>query len=626
MCGICGTFSFDGHPISNEQLYAMMGTLEHRGPDGFGAFVSNEVGLGHRRLSIIDLEGGGQPLSNEDGSIHVVFNGEIYNFVELREELLKAGHHFKTRSDTEVIVHGYEEWGLDCVRHFNGIFAFAIWDGRKRQLFLARDHLGVKPLYYATVGDKLIFASEIKALTLDKECPRDVDATALGQLFTFRYVPAPRTLFKGISKIPAGHRMVVDCRGTRIERFWGGVPKHRVNCREPQLLEEYRFLLEDAVRLQLRSDVPVGLFLSSGIDSGTILALMRKQLTGKIHTFTIGFEEGERTNETDDARDLARMFDAEHCEMIVRAVDYQKYYERYMYDLEEPLGNESAAAFFFVSHLASNHVKVVLTGQGADEPWAGYPRHLGVKLSEYYRRLPSSLTSNVMRKVVSLFPDNEKLRRGVVALDEADLLTRFEKIYAYFSPEMKSRLFQGWVKNEWASQECQAKDALAHLQGAAKGLDPVSQMLYIDTRASLPDDLLMVNDKLSMANSIEARVPLLDYRLVEFVESLPREYKLKFFTAKYLHKRAVEKWLPRTIVYRKKKGFDNPMHKWLRGKLRPFIEQNLFGSGSCIGDYFDMKYVRELVRMHYGSERNYMRQIHLLNSFEMWHRRFMRGS
>lgn len=625
MCGICGIFSFDGHPINTKQLHIMMAALKHRGPDGSGAFTLNEVGLGHRRLSIIDLEGGGQPLSNEDTSIHLVFNGEIYNFVELREELQKAGHQFKTHSDTEVIVHGYEEWGLDCVRHFNGIFAFAIWDAAKRQLFLARDHLGVKPLYYATVAGKLIFASEIKALTLDKDCPRDVDVTALGQLFTFRYVPAPRTLFKGISKLPAGHFMVVDRKGTRIERFWGGVPTHRLNCKEGQLLEEYRYLLEDAVRLQLRSDVPVGLFLSSGIDSGAILALMRKQLNGKIHTFTIGFEGGERTNETDDARELARMFDAEHCEMIVRAEDYLTYYERYMYDLEEPLGNESAAAFFFVSMLASKHVKVVLTGQGADEPWAGYPRHLGVKLSEYYLRLPRPLTNDLMKRVVSLLPDNEKLRRGVVSLDEADLLTRFEKIYAYFSPAMKSQLFQGWVKDEWTSQQCEAKDALAHLQGAAKGLDPVSQMLYIDTRASLPDDLLMVNDKLSMANSIEARVPLLDYRLVEFAESLPPEYKLKLFTAKYLHKRAVEKWLPKTVVYRKKKGFDNPMHKWLRGRLRSVLEENLFGSDSCIRDYFDVTYVRELVRMHYAGERNYMRQIHLLNSFEMWHRRFMRG-
>jgi len=622
MCGISGIYGFDGAPADIGHLQRMTDALAHRGPDGSGRYLQHNVGLGHRRLSIIDLDGGAQPLANENDTVHVVFNGEIYNFVELRAELEQAGHRFKTRSDTEVIVHGWEQWGAQCVDHFNGIFAFALWDERARRLFLARDHLGVKPLYYTVARGQLLFGSEIKALLAHPACPRAVDISALGQLFTFRYVPSPQTLFEGIRKLPPGHSMTVDDDGIAIRRHWARIPSHRQGASEAQLVDEYNELVTSAVKLQLRSDVPVGLFLSSGVDSAALLSLMRRQTSAPIHTFTIGFEGGERSNETDDARELARDFGADHTEMMVSPADYERYFERYMWDVEEPVGNESAAAFYFVSMIASRRVKVVLTGQGADEPWGGYHRHLGVKLSEYYRRLPRVVTDRIRGAVLAL-PRNERLKRGVLALDEPDVLARFAKIYSFFSPEMRARLFNGQTLADAAYRRRETREALASLQRDVQQLDPLSQMLYIDTRAGLPDDLLMVNDKMSMANSIESRVPYLDVRLVEFVESLPAHYKLRFARGKYLHKKALERWLPASVVHRRKKGFDNPVQQWLRDRLRSRVDSLLFSGDACIRRYFDVDYIRRIVQLHQEGRENYMRHIYLLISFEMWHRQFI---
>ncbi len=622
MCGICGVFERSGRPVSSELIEDMSSVLAHRGPDGSGKFVEGAIGLGHRRLSIIDLGGGAQPITNEDDTLQLIFNGEIYNYIELREELEKQGHKFKTRSDTEVIVHGYEEWGLDCVTRFNGIFAFGLWDGRLKRLFLARDHLGVKPLYYAEIGDRFVFASEIKSILKHPDCHAEVDLRALGQLFALRYVPSPNTLFKGIRKLPPAHLATVDARGAELKRYWHKKPQ--ANCAdEASLVEEYRDLIEDAVRLQMRSDVPVGLFLSSGIDSGVLLALMSQQSSRPIHTFTIGFEDGEKTNETNDARAIAQRFGADHAEMTVTAQDYQKYYERYLWDIEEPVGNETAAAFYFVSLLASRKVKVTLSGQGADEPWAGYGRHFGAKVSRYYSRLPEAFTDGVVRPLVERFARGETLRRGVASLGERDTLSRFVKIYSFFSEEMRQKLFQPWVREQISTDGADARIALQWLYGDVEHLDPLTQILYMDTRSNLPDDLLMVGDKTSMANSLEARVPFLDYRLVEFAERLSPELRLKGFQAKYLHKKAIEKWLPKEIVHRKKKGFANPVDRWLRVSMRKYVHDCLLSDDSAVKRYFDIGYIRQTLLTHEADELNYMRQIYLLISFELWHRRFI---
>ncbi len=625
MCGFCGIFDRSGSPIDGVQLQRMTSAIRHRGPDGEGRFIDLELGLGHRRLSIIDVEGGAQPIGNEDGSVQVVFNGEIYNFVELRKELEGAGHTFRTRSDTEVIVHAYEQWGKACVERFNGMFAFALWDSNKREVFLARDHLGIKPLYYVELGSRIVFGSEIKSLLQDRQCPRDVDLESLAELFTFRYVPSPKTLFRSICKLPAGHSMTLSMRGIEIGRFWGWVPRHRKSWKEDELVEEYCALLEDAVRLQLRSDVPLGLFLSSGVDSGALLAIMSRYSSGPIQAFTIGFEGGEKSNEVEDAESLARIFGAEHYSMEVKPEDYLKYYENYLWDLEEPVGNETAAAFYFVSKIARAKVKVALAGQGADEPWAGYDRYLGARLSTLYSRLPPMVTGPLASLVNRIPGRFERLKRGVNSLSESDLLTRFTKMYSFFSEEMKQQLFKGPLAVQIANDAYRSKEALRPLQQDVQHLDPVTQMLYIDTRANLPDDLLMVGDKMSMANSLEVRVPFLDYRLVEFIESLPPQLKLRRWTGKYLHKKSLVRWLPKEVVYRKKKGFANPIEDWFRTRMRSFVEVTLLSDDSAVGRYFNQSYIRRMLEKDREGREQFRRHLYLLISFELWHRTFLRN-
>jgi asparagine synthase (glutamine-hydrolysing) len=429
-------------------------------------------------------------------------------------------------------------------------------------------------------------------------------------------------MFKNIMKLPPGHLMTMKDQTVSIRRFWNWVPEIRNGMDMADLVEEYQFLMEDAIRLQLRSDVPVGLYLSSGIDSGAILAIMRQFISGPIYTFTVGFEGGEKSNETDDARCMAQKYGTFHSEMIVGPGDYEKYYDRYLLDLEEPVGNETAAAFYFVSKLAAEKVKVALTGQGADEPWAGYHRYIGVKLSEIYSRSPAGVTQT-LATLAGMLPRNARLKRGVLSLAEPDLLTRFAKIYSFYSDEMKRNLFQDWVRDELAKNPREAKDALWSLQSDVKDMDPLTQMLYIDTRASLPDDLLMVNDKTSMANSVESRVPFLDYRLVEFIESVPSTLKLKGFQGKYLHKKAVEKWLPRDVVYRKKKGFDNPIDDWLRGRMKNYVTDHLLAADTAVSRYFNVSYIERLFGLHESKAEDYMRHIYLLVSFELWHRQFI---
>lgn len=389
------------------------------------------------------------------------------------------------------------------------------------------------------------------------------------------------------------------------------------------LVEEYRHLLEDAVRLQLRSDVPLGLFLSSGIDSGMLLAIMRQQCPTPIQTFTIGFEEAGQPGEAKEAKERARAFGALHYDRILGPEDFRQYFDRFMWDLEEPVGNMATVAFYFVSKIAREHVKVVLTGQGADEPWAGYDRYKGVKLSGLYSRLPHLLTDSIPPLLAKIPGRLERLRRGVQSLADPDILSRFTKIYSIFSPEMRARMFTGAMKAGLEADPNCCRRVLQPLHGDVDHLDPLAQMLYIDTRTSLPDDLLMVGDKMSMANSLEARMPFLDYRVVEFVESLPSALKLNGWTSKYLHKKAAEKWLAPEVVYRKKIGFANPIENWFRASLSPFVDDCLLSPDSCMAQYFDQKYIRQMVELDRAGKAHFRRQIYLLVSLELWHRSFM---
>jgi asparagine synthase (glutamine-hydrolysing) len=381
--------------------------------------------------------------------------------------------------------------------------------------------------------------------------------------------------------------------------------------------------VEDAVRLQMRSDVPVGLFLSSGVDSGCLLAIMSKLSPHPVRTFTIGFEFGEKSNETDDARQMAKMFGSDHSEMIIGPTDYQEYYKRYMWDLEEPVGNETAAAFYFVSHITSKHVKVALTGQGADEPWAGYGRYLGMKLSSFYSKLPSTLTRHILSPIGQHLIKQEQLKRGLMSLHEKDILTRLVSIYSFFSPAMKRKLFKPWVLEQISANGLEARKALSARQAEVADLDPLTQMLYMDTRTNLPDDLLMVGDKTSMANSLEVRVPFLDYRIIEFIETLPPNLKLRGFSGKYLHKKAAGKWLPKEVVYRKKKGFANPIDKWLRTSMKSFVNECLLSESAGVNQFFNRQFIQDTLKRHERDEAEHLRHIYLLMSFELWHRQFI---
>ena len=624
MCGISGIFDRSGACADQALLERMTEALRHRGPDGVGHFIHGQVALGHRRLSILDVEGGAQPISNEDGNVQVVFNGEIYNFIELRKELAALGHVFKTRSDTEVIVHAYEQWGAELVDRLNGMFAFALFDVAAGALLLARDHLGVKPLYYTVIGSQFLFASEIKALMQHPGFRREVDRQALAELFTFRYVPSPKTLIQGVFKLPPGHLMRVSSNEASVHRFWNRLPASRAGASQADLIDEYQGLLDDTVRLQLRSDVPLGLFLSSGVDSGVLLSLMSTRSAGPVEAFTIDFEDGHATNESTDAARVARRHGALHHCLRVTAGDYAHYFERYMHDVEEPVGHEAAPAFYFLSKLAGSRVKVALTGQGADEPWAGYGRYVGVKLSLWYSRLPEALKRTIALLVARMPLPSETLKRGVASLGERDLLMRFVKIYSFFSADMKTQLYRDGLRSDMLALPHAPADAIRHLQQDVAHLDPLSQMLYIDTRSNLPDDLLMVGDKTSMANSLEVRVPFLDRRLVEFIESVPSHLKLRGLTGKYLHKKALLKWLPREDVYRKKKGFANPISQWLRSSMRPLVDDCLLSRDSMIATHFDQGYIRRILEQDRQGRENFTRQIYLLLSLELWHRSFMR--
>lgn len=621
MCGICGIFHYrrDG-AVRDSLVQQMAASLRHRGPDDEGFHVDGPIGLGFRRLSIIDLETGHQPIPNEDSSRWVILNGEIYNYRELRRELEDAGHRFRTRSDTETLVHGHEAWGADVTNHLNGIFGFALWDAASHSLLLARDHLGVKPLYYFDDGERLLFGSEIKAILQDPEVPRELDPEALGIFLSLGFVPSPRTLFRGIRKLPPGHRLQVDSRGAALRRYWRKIPELQPLA-DGEAIEAYSQLFEKAVSRQMVSDVPVGSLLSGGVDSAMVTAVMRQHSPHQVTTFSIGFEEEGDWNELDDAAETARFLGTSHEERRIRVEDYLEFFPRSLWHLEEPVLSQSTFAFYSLTQLARQKVKVVLTGQGADEPWAGYDRYRGEKLSGSLGWLAGSPVS---RRLVQALPRAEKLRRAAHALGERDPLQRFSGIHSLFAPELAQRL----LRPELAASvgACDPSEPIRSWQKDVEHLDGLTQLLYIDTRLSLPDDLLFYGDKLAMANSLEARVPILDVELVEFVESLPPSLKLRGLTGKYVHKRAARRWLPEAIVRRRKKGFATPVDGWFQHELDGYVRETLLGPASACREYFDPRGLEVLLQEHRQGRRDHRRRIFALLSFELWHRRFLESS
>jgi asparagine synthase (glutamine-hydrolysing) len=590
--------------------------MVHRGPDEEGVYLGAGVGLGMRRLSIIDLERGQQPISNEDGSIWVVFNGEIYNHKELRRQLTRNGHTFRTASDTETIVHLYEELGARAVERLRGMFAFALWDTRRRQLLLARDRLGIKPLYYADLDDGVVFASELKPILQRPNIGRDLNWEAVGHLFTFLATPSSWSIVKGVRKLePARVATAADGRGMRIERYWDVEFQPDEHSSENELVEQLRELLVESVKLHQISDVPIGAFLSGGIDSSAVVATMARLTSSRVKTFSIGFAE-EDFSELDHARRVAEQFGTDHHELILRP-DVVQIAEDLAWYLDEPFGDTSAIPTYMVSKLASEHVTVVLTGDGGDELFAGYDKYVTEQRERRYDRVPDTIRK-VLGAVGRAMPEGMTGRRFLrhLALHgsrrylDASTLFRTDELRRVFRREAFSRIA---IHDPWARP-------LREL--GSIGSDWVAALQYCDLQTYLPLDILTKVDRMTMAHSIEARPPLLDHRVVEFAATIPARYRLRDGTTKYLLKRAMRGVLPDAIIDRPKHGFAVPLARWFRGELADFARDVLLSDTCRQRDLFEPKHVERLIRLH-TSGRDLDLQLWTLLSFELWCRRVL---
>jgi len=619
MCGIAGTLDPARSSAEIRRIVEeMAGAIVHRGPDDDGFHVVDGVGLGMRRLSIIDLAGGHQPISSEDGGVTVVFNGEIYNYRDLRRDLLAQGHRFETASDTEVLVHLYEQYGERCVDHLRGMFALAIWDAPRRRLFLARDRLGVKPLYYCRAGAALVFGSEIKSLLTHPEVEAREDLAGISNYLSLKYVPAPQTMFAGISSLPPGHTLTCERGEVRIQAYWdlsfAAGDTSRIDEHEAaQRLDE---LLHESVRLRLQSDVPFGAFLSGGVDSSTVVALMSRMLTEPVKTFSVGFQcrEGE-ADELPYARLVAAEFKTDHHEIVMRPQDLAGLAETVIWHLDQPIADQATLATYAVSQLAARHVKMVLSGEGGDELFAGYARYAGERFSPLTRSLPRPLKSLALSAAGSL-PRMRRAKIALYALCQRDEAARLANWFPLFNRDMKSELLgrRSAEKLDCRSAEQVFARELARSDAAA----PLHRMLYVDSKLWLPDFLLLRGDKLSMANSLEARVPLLDHKLVEFACGLPPRLKLHGLSRKHLLKRVAAKYLPAAIIQRKKQGFPIPISSWMRHEARPFIRDLLAPETLRRRGMFDLDYVERLLGQHESGFADHGALIWGLASLELW--------
>ena len=617
MCGIAGVLSLDGAPVELAAVRSMCAAMGHRGPDDEGYHGEPGVALGMRRLSIIDVEGGQQPVRNEDGSVWAVFNGEIYNFRELRDGLEARGHAFRGASDSETIVHLYEELGAGCVEKLRGMFAFAVWDRRRQRLLLARDRLGIKPLYYATSAGRLLFASELKALLRHPAVERQLNWRAVSHLFTFLSTPRSESILAGVAKLEPAHLLIAGRGGAlEPERYWDVRFEPDRARSEAYFVERLRELLDESVRLHLVSDVPVGAFLSGGVDSSAVVAAMSRLSPGPLKTFSIGFGEPDY-NELGYARLVAEKLGVEHHSLVLEP-DVRASLDDIAWHLDEPFGDSSAIPTYMVSKLASEHVTVVLSGDGGDELFAGYDKYV---VEERERRAAASWPAPMRRAlgaVARLMPEGMRGRNFARhhALGEP---ARYLDALTAFRLEQKRKLFR--------------PDAFARFEeydpwrGDAESLTRVrthwlSALQYLDLQSYLPLDILTKVDRMSMAHSIEARVPLLDHKLVEFAATIPPELQLRNGTRKYVFKRALEGILPAEILDRPKRGFAIPLGAWFRGELAPYVTDLLLGRRSRERGIFNTGYLEQLLRWH---ARGRPLDLHLwtLISFELWCRIFL---
>ncbi len=605
----------------------MAETLRHRGPDDDGYLCEGPVGLAMRRLQVLDPEGGAQPLYNEDRTVAVVFNGEIYNFRELRQELETRGHTFRTRCDTEVIVHQYEEDGADCLQRFNGMFALALWDATRRRLLLARDRMGIKPLYWMDGPTSLVFASELKALLPHPDAAAELDPVGLSRYLTHEYLPAPHTILRGMHKLPPGHRLLLDEGGTRVERWWRlRFSGTRVPTSQEEALEELESRLEGAVRRRLVSDVPLGAFLSGGVDSSTVVALMQRHSPRPVQTFSIGFHESSY-DESPHARQVAHHLGTEHHEKIFHGQEMLDLIPQVADFLDEPLGDPSILPTFLLSRFTRAGVTVALSGDGGDELFAGYPTYRAHRAARWYARLPAWLRRTVVEPLVRALPVSDRylsldfVANRFVAAAALPPLQRHVTWMGSLLGDDKRRLLSPDLR-----RELEGDDELAsarQIWDECDTDDPLGRFLHLDLRTYLQDDILAKVDRASMAHSLEVRVPLLDHTVVEFATALPSEWKLHGGRGKVLFKKLAARLLPASIVRRPKRGFAIPVASWLRGPLREMATDLLAPERIRRQGLFEPAAVQALLHEHLERKANHRKPLFTLLMFQLWHDRWI---
>lgn len=630
MCGICGfVYSDPARPADLKRLEDMCRSIAHRGPDHEGHYVAGNVALGNRRLSIIDLDGGDQPISNEDDTVWVAFNGEIYNYKDLTALLSRRGHEFRTHSDTEVIVHAYEEFGDEFLQHLNGMFAIALFDTKKHRLVLARDRTGIKPLYYTIHDGALVFGSELKAVLAYGAVPRSVDLVALNEYLSFEYVPTPRTIFSNISKLPPGHAMSFSKGEAKTWQYWDINLARSENIQAKGIAdytEELTGVFRDVIQKEMISDVPIGVLLSGGVDSSAITSLMTELSPGRVKSFSITFDDSS-FDESRYARKVANHLGTEHYDLTLTPDMTLDLMPRIADFMDEPLGDSSLVPTFLLSQFTRGYVKTALGGEGGDELLAGYSTLQAHRLVEYYERLlPSVVRLKLIPWVVDLMPvsyDNISLDfkvRRFIGGRGVPPAVRHHRWLGSFTPAQKEQLLRSWVRVE----EKDTYDVVFdHLQKCGVS-EATNQILYADMKLYLEGNILPKTDRASMANSLEVRVPFLNHTLVEYLAGVPHNLKLRRFTTKFLLRRAMRDRLPKEIVNRGKKGFNMPVAKWLTGPLRPLAE-DLFSEERLKRDgYFDSKIVRRILDDHMSGRCDQRKLLWTLLAFQLWHDKWMK--
>lgn len=631
MCGIYGLIQTNTSPTDREQLLARMGSvIEHRGPDDHGHYVGRSVGLGMRRLSIIDVAGGHQPMSNEDETIWLVMNGEIYNFRELRPNLEQKDHKFRTFSDTEVIVHLYEEVGLEFFKYLRGMFGLALWDAKRERLVVARDRIGEKPLFVRREPGRFLFASELKSILQISDVPRQLNMAALGEYLALGYVPAPLTLLEGIESVLPGQYLVVENGSITACEYWD-VPRPTENARtEGEWIELLREKLLETVKAQLVSDVPLGAFLSGGIDSSTIVAAMARLSDRPVKTYSIGYgDDDSYYNELAYAKIVAKAFGTDHHEIIVRP-EVSDLLPKLMWHMDQPIADSACLTTYLVSRLARESVTVILSGVGGDELFGGYRRYLGNTLRQWHKRLPGpirrrllpALLKHVSQDRGSAWKDYARYAAAFLKTAELPAVERYMSYVTLLSAEAQKELVVRSGNTDSALNGAAAAALQKHFAKYPES-DDLNRIIYADLKTSLPDDLLAMTDRMSMAASIECRAPLVDYQLVEMTNDIPSSMKIRGFTLKYLLKKVVAPWLPPEVINRKKRGFGAPVGSWLRRDLQPLVSDLLSEEAVRRRGLFQWSAVKNLLTAHQEQKSDHTDHIFALIALEIWCRIYL---